>query len=143
MRRAPHSSTTSRLFRALAGPALLLACTAALAREVPGYGFEAAAQEVSQLFWLAETANLCGWATRDDTDSFERFSVRFLSAHLSERNRLALVSLVTQGGYQQAVHHSAAEGAAENCSSRRWQMGWSSYQAAAHAHESEFVEGAQ
>lgn len=143
MRRTLHSSINARLVRALAAAAPLLACTSALANEVQGYGFEAAAQEVTQLFWLAETANVCGWATRDDTDWFEDFSVRFLSAHLSERNRLALRSLITQGGYRPAVRASAAEGAADNCSSSRWQIGWSSYRRAALAHESELEEAVQ
>jgi hypothetical protein len=43
---------------------------------------------------------VCGWATRGDADWFKVFSMRLLSDHLSERNRLALVSMVTQDGYE-------------------------------------------
>ena len=89
-----------RHLRPVTAAAILIACAGAQANEVPGYGFESAAQEITQLFWLAETANVCAWATRDDADWFKLFSVRFLSDHLSERNRLALVSMVTQDGYE-------------------------------------------
>ena len=41
---------------------LLTLIPSARADEVPGYSFEAAAQEVTQLLWLAETASACGWA---------------------------------------------------------------------------------
>jgi hypothetical protein len=115
---------------------MLLACAGAQANEVPAYGFESAAQEITQLFWLAETANLCGWATRGDADWFKLFSMRFLSDHLSERNRLALVSMVTQDGYEKALRQAAQDGAGENCGSRRWELGWASYLSAAVAHDS-------
>jgi hypothetical protein len=121
----------------LAGAAMLIAASATQANEVPGYGFESAAQEITQLFWLAETANVCGWATRGDADWFKVFSMRFLSDHLSERNRLALVSMVTQDGYEKAMRQAAADGAGENCVSRRWEFGWASYLSAAVAHGSE------
>ena len=41
---------------------------------------------------------MCGWATRGDAGWFKVFFLRVLSDHLSERNRLALVSMVTQDG---------------------------------------------
>jgi hypothetical protein len=117
---------------------MLFACAGAQASEVPGYGFDSAAKEITQLFWLAETANVCGWATRDEADRFKLFSMRFLSVHLSERNRLALVSMVTQQGYERGVRQAAQDGAGENCVSRRWELGWASYLSAAVAHDSEF-----
>ena len=123
----------------LAVVAMLAALPAAApASEVQGYGFEAAAQEVTQLFWLAETASACGWATADDTVQFKLFSVRFLAAHLSERHRLALVSMVTENGYEQRVRQAALEGAVHNCDSNRWRLGWTSYKTAADQHASDF-----
>jgi hypothetical protein len=126
-----------RHLRPFTAAAILIACAGAQANEVPGYGFESAAQEVTQLFWLAETANVCAWATRDDADWFKLFSVHFLSDHLSERDRLALVSMVTQDGYEKGVRQAAEEGAGKNCASRRWELGWASYLSAAVAHDNE------
>ena len=126
-----------RCLRAVTAATMLTAYSGTQANEVPGYGFESAAQEITQLFWLAETANVCGWATRDDADWFELFSVRLLSNHLSEHNRLALVSMVTQDSYEKAVRQAAEDGAGENCASRRWELGWASYLSAAVAHDSE------
>jgi hypothetical protein len=108
------------------------------AAETGGYGFAAAAQEISQLFWLAETAATCGWASRDEALKFQRFSVRFVSAHLSEVNVKALVNLVSAEGYERSVRRVAEEGSPENCSIPRWQTGWLAYKAAAQAHEEEF-----
>jgi len=54
---------------------------------------------------------VCAWAARDDADWFELFSVRFLSDRLSERNRLKLVSTVTQDGYEKAVRQAMEDGA--------------------------------
>lgn len=128
-----------RSFAALVGAALLAVLPASVrAVEVQNYGFEAAAQEVTQLYWLAETANVCGWASGDDILEFKLFSVRFLTAHLSERNRLALVSLVTQSGYEERVRKAALEGASHNCGSNRWRLGWTSYKSAADKHASDF-----
>ena len=128
-----------RLSAALAGAAMLaLSSAPARALEVQGYGFEAAAQEVTQLYWLAETANVCGWASGDDILAFKLFSLRFLTAHLSERNRLALVSLVTENGYEERVRKAALEGASHNCGSNRWRLGWASYKSAADKHASDF-----
>ena len=98
---------------------------------VPGYGFEAAAQEITQLFWLAETATVCGWASEEDTLKFKEFSVRFLSAHLSGNYRVALVSLVTEDGYEDKLHRVALEGAQHNCDNSRWHTGWVAYKDAA------------
>lgn len=126
-----------RQLRALTAAAILIACAGAQANEVPGYGFESAAQEITQLFWLAETANVCAWATRDDADWFKLFSLRFLADHLSEPNRLALVSMVTQDSYEKAVRQAAEEGAGRNCASRHWELGWASYLSAAVAHDNE------
>jgi hypothetical protein len=123
--------------RSVVAAGLLIACTGVQANEVPGYGLASAAQEITQLFWLAETANVCGWATRGDADRFKVFAMRFLSDHLSERNRLALLSMVTQDGYEKGVRQAAQDGAGENCVSRRWELGWASYLTAAVAHGSE------
>jgi len=114
----------------------LLACTSAgQAEEVQGYGFQAAAQEITQLFWLAETANVCGWTSADDVVKFKLFAMRFLGAHLSDRNREALASLVLAKGYEERVRRAAEEGAAHNCGSNRWHLGWVSYKTAADENE--------
>jgi len=44
--------------------------------------------------------------------------MRFLSDHLSERNRLALVSNVTRDGCEKAVRRAAEDAAGENFMSR-------------------------
>ena len=38
---------------------------------VPRYDYSVAVQEITQLYWLAETATTCGWATREEADEFE------------------------------------------------------------------------
>jgi hypothetical protein len=106
--------------------------------EVRGYGFESAAQEITQLFWLAETANVCGWTSAEDVVKFKLFAMRFLSSHLSERHRDALVSMVMANGYEERIRAAALEGARENCGSNRWHLGWVSYKTAADQHENEF-----
>ena len=63
--------------------------------------------------------------------------MRFLSHHLSERNRLALLSMVTQDGYEKAVRRAAEDASGENFMSRRWEPGWASYLSAAVAQDSE------
>jgi len=108
------------------------------AEEVQGYGFQAAAQEITQLFWLADTATACGWTTDADALRFKHFSVRFLSAHLSDAHRAALMTLVTENDYEGKVRRVALEGAQHNCDSSRWRLGWVSYKAAADEHEREF-----
>jgi hypothetical protein len=109
----------------------LIASAPVLAGEVDGYGFQSAAQEITQLFWLADTAEVCGWTTAAEAARFKSFSLRFLAAHLTEANRAALVMLVTQTGYSEKVHRAAEEGAQHNCGERRWHLGWSSYKIAA------------
>jgi hypothetical protein len=111
---------------------------AAHAAEIPNYGFPAAAQEITQLFWLAETANACGWASADEASRFKSFSVRFLSAHLSAPNQLALMSLITERGYEDQLKRVALEGAHDNCGNRRWHLGWLSYKKAADENEAIF-----
>ena len=136
---AHHAVTLRRLSTIAAAVALLgLSCAPARAIEVQNYGFEAAAQEVTQLFWLAETASACGWASAQDIEAFKLFSVKFLAAHLSDRNRMALLSLVTEDGYEDRVRRAALEGAVHNCGSNRWRLGWSSYKNAADEHASDF-----
>ena len=43
-------------------------------QNAPRYEYSAAVQEITQLYWLAETANSCGWATRQEADEFEAFA---------------------------------------------------------------------
>ncbi len=108
------------------------------AEELSAYGFAAAAQEITQLFWLAETATACGWTSQEDAVRFKAFSVRFLSAHLSPANKNALMSLISQKGYENQVRVAAREGAHDNCGSRRWHTGWVAYKAAADEHDHDF-----
>ena len=131
--------------RRMIGPALGVSFAIALgssplanANEVEGYSFTSAAQEVTQLFWLAETASACGWAAPDEATKFKLFAIRFLAAHLSEANQRALLSLVTEPKYEDQLRRAAVEGAESNCGSRRWQIGWSSYKAAADENEKMF-----
>ncbi len=129
-----------RVLRAgVAGAALiLLPLASAAAAEVEGYGFEAAAQEITQLYWLAETASACGWASADDASRFKSFSVRVLGAHLSERHRDALMHLVTADGYEDNVRQVAREGADLNCDNNRWRLGWVTYKHAADENEGQY-----
>jgi hypothetical protein len=108
------------------------------AAEVDGYSFSAAAQEVTQLYWLAETAAACGWATYEDSARFKLFSLRFLTAHLSEVHRAALVALVTRAEYADGVRNAAHESATESCASNRWHAGWITYKAAADENEERY-----
>ena len=128
----------ARLARWIGVLSIVLVAPAAKAEETEGYGFAAAAQELSQLLWLAETANACGWASREEVLKFERFSLRFLAAHLSEPNAKALVSLVRANGYESAVRRVAEEASGENCNTPRWHNGWLAYKAAADEHERDF-----
>lgn len=118
--------------------ALALMAPPITATETTGYDFTAAAQELSQLYWLAETANVCGWASKEDTLKFKRFSLRFLSAHLSQTYTQALASMITGNGYEGAVRRVAEEGSEQNCVSARWRDGWVAYKAAADEHDKEF-----
>jgi hypothetical protein len=117
----------------------LLWCTgAARAEQAQGYEFADAAQEITQLYWLADTADACGWASHEDAEQFKDFSVRFLGAHLSDRHKAALMSMVTQSGYEDQVRKAAQEGAPQNCESSRWYTGWTAYKAAADEHSEDF-----
>lgn len=131
-------SMRSKRFAPLLGLGLLAVTSTGRAAEAPGYDFPAAAQEITQLFWLAETANVCGWTSAQDVIKFKLFAMRFLGAHLSERNREALASLVLAKGYEEQVRRVAEEGAAENCGSNRWRLGWVSYKTAADDHATEY-----
>jgi len=123
----------------LVAMASLLCCASATRAEpVEGYGFADAAQEITQLYCLADTADACGWASHEDAEQFKDFSVRFLVAHLSDRHKAALVSMVTQSGYEDQVRRAAQEGALQNCESSRWHTGWVAYKAAADEHSEDF-----
>lgn len=112
--------------------------TVAHANDAQEYGFEAAAQEITQLFWLADTARVCGWASEDDAARFKHFSVRFLSAHMAGVHRVALISLVTEEGYEARVRQAAEQNAERTCGDARWETGWGAYKAAAEARETHF-----
>jgi hypothetical protein len=132
------SCSWSRLGR-IAGLAFVLwSAPIARAEQVQEYGFPEAAQEITQLFWLAETATACGWASAEDTAKFKYFTVRYLSAHLAGSYRVALVSLVTEDGYEDKVRRAAQQSAQDNCTSSRWHSGWTAYKAAADQHDQEF-----
>jgi hypothetical protein len=132
------SCSWSHLGRLASLAVVLSSAPMAQAEQVQGYGFTEAAQEITQLFWLAETATACGWASAEDTAKFKYFTVRYLSAHLSGSYKVALVSLVTEDGYEDKVRRAALQSAQDNCASARWQTGWSAYKAAADQHEQEF-----
>ena len=100
-------------------------------QNAPRYEYSVAVQEITQLYWLAETANSCGWATRQEADEFEAFAVRFLAAHLSGSYRAALFSMISEAGFQPAVQRVALENRPRNCDQARWRDGWTSFKAAA------------
>ena len=137
---ASRSLTASLTSRTCAAATALLMTLIPLARadEVPGYGFESAAQEITQLFWLAETASACGWAQDAEASKFMDFSVPFLTVHLSQTHQQALLSLVTEERYKAGLHRAAREGADQNCASSRWRLGWLSFKAAADEHERDY-----
>lgn len=118
--------------------AAALACSTSRAAPSEDYGFANAAQEITQLYWLAETAGVCGWASETDTSRFKGFSLRFLLAHLTEEQGRALHSLVNAAGYADGVRRAAEDGARDNCEQSRWQQGWMTFKAAADEHESEY-----
>jgi hypothetical protein len=96
------------------------------------------AQEITQLFWLAETASACGWATREEADKFQLFALRFLAAHLEGPHRSALFAMVGAENYVQGVQKAASQQAPEICRQPRWQAGWLTYKAAADENEIEY-----
>jgi hypothetical protein len=100
-------------------------------QNAPRYQYSVAVQEITQLYWLAETAYSCGWATREEADDFEAFAVRFLAAHLSGTYRRALFSMTSQAEFQPAVNRVAQENRTRNCDQPRWREGWSAFKAAA------------
>ncbi len=102
------------------------------------YEFSSAAQEIAQLFWLAETANACGWATRQEADDFEAFAVRFLTAHLSGAYRAAFFSMTNDAGFQPGVQRVAFDNRAQICEQHRWKNGWISYKSAADENATRF-----
>jgi len=132
------SSLWSRASRIVSLAAVLSFAALGRAEEVREYGFVDAAQEITQLFWLAETATACGWASAEDSAKFKYFSLRYLSAHLSDSYKLALVSMVTEDRYEDNVRRVARQSAPDNCGSAHWQTGWMAYKAAADEHEQEF-----
>jgi hypothetical protein len=95
------------------------------------YQYSTAVQEITQLYWLAETAYTCGWATREEADEFEAFAVRFLSAHLSRIYSAALHSMIREAGFRPAVQRVAYENRSYNCGQARWKRGWTSFKSAA------------
>ncbi len=97
-----------------------IAFSSAAQAEKVHYPFPAAAQEIAQLIWLAETANVCGWATRSETEQFELFAVRFLSAHLEGVNKIAFVGMVGNENYLEKVRTVAIHDANETCKMARW-----------------------
>jgi hypothetical protein len=131
-------SMCSKRFGPLLGLGLLAAASTGRTAEVAGYDFPAAAREITQLYWLAETAEVCGWTGADDAVKFKLFAMRFLGAHLSERNRAALSSLVLAEGYEERLRRVAEESATENCGSNRWHLAWAAYKSAADEHDGEY-----
>jgi hypothetical protein len=125
------STRTRSLFCAVAGICAMTATAHTGASEVGYYSFPAAAQEITQLFWLAETASACGWASREETERFELFAVRFLAAHLEGANKLAFVALAEDENHRGRVKYAALEYAGESCKLSRWRAGWDAYKAAA------------
>ena len=102
------------------------------------YGFEAAAQEITQLLWLADTATLCGWASEDDATRFKQFSIRFINSHLTGIHKAAINSMLEADNFLEQVRHAAEQSAESSCGSARWETGWVAYKAAADAHATEF-----
>lgn len=98
------------------------------------YKYSAAAREIAQMYWLAETANACGWATRQEADEFEAFAVRFLTAHLSGVHRAAFLSMTNDAGFHPGVQRIAFDDHTKNCELDRWKNGWTNYKSAADEH---------
>lgn len=130
------ASTVKRL--TAAGMATLALSNAAVASDRVHYSFTAAAQEIAQLFWLAETANACGWATQGETDRFEHFAVRFIAAHLDGTYQIAFLGMVGDGRYVEKVRSVALENTDDTCRASRWQQGWVTYKAAADANDGRY-----
>ncbi|MSQ58274.1 MAG: hypothetical protein EXR36_01095 [Betaproteobacteria bacterium] len=123
---------------ALGFAALTCLPAAAPAQDTPEYRIESAAQEITQLYWLADTAALCGWASEEDSARFKHFSLRFLAAHLNDRGKRALPTMVSDPRYESSVRQAAVDGASENCGNSRWRTGWTTYQAAAEENDTRY-----
>ena len=107
-------------------------------QNLPNYKYSDAVREISQLYWLAETANTCGWATRQEADEFQAFAGRFLTAHLSGVYRAALFSMINEANFQPGVQRVAFDGRDRNCEQSRWKHGWTSYKSAADENAAHF-----
>jgi hypothetical protein len=51
---------------------------------------------------------------------------------------VALVSMISETGYQIQVQRAARESAEQSCGSSRWQTGWAAYKAAADQRAQDF-----
>lgn len=120
------------------GSAILASAGLAHAEEAQTYRFEDAAQEITQLFWLADTAEVCGWSSQEEAARFKQFSVRFITAHITDLSRVALLALITENGYEHQVRSAAEQSAERSCASAHWESGWLAYKAAADEHEADF-----
>src|SRR4029077_8835302 len=102
------------------------------------FGFEAAAQEITQLLWLAGTARVCGWGGGDEAMRFKLFAIRFINSHLTGIYKAAINSMLEADNFQEQVRRAAEESAESSCGSARWETGWVAYRAAADAHATKF-----
>ena len=108
----------------LIGLALFAGSTAtARADDAQAFGFEAAAQEITQLLWLADTARVCGWASEDEAMRFKQFSIRFINSHLTGVYKAAINSMLAADNFQEQVRRAAEESAESSCRSARWETG--------------------
>jgi hypothetical protein len=126
------STKNVRKFAVLTTLAVLPAVV--LAGHVQSDGFAAGVQQLTQLFWLAETANVCQWASAGDIAEFKGRSVRFVSSQLSEGDQRALLSMIEGDGYEHKVRQAALERSAHYCNSSSLRLAWSSYQRDAEEH---------
>ncbi len=124
--------------RALGVAALMFLPESALAGDTPSHRIEAAALEITQLYWLADTAAVCGWASEGESARFKHFSVRFLAAHMTDQSKHALITMVSHPGYESSVRQAALDGASENCGNSRWRTGWTTYKAAADENDARY-----
>jgi len=94
----------------LIGLALFAGTTAtARADDAQAFGFEAAAQEITQLLWLADTARVCGWASEDEAMRFKQFSIRFINSHLTGVYKAAINSMLADQEALARMHHNTLE----------------------------------
>ncbi len=124
---------------AVVSGALVVVCSSlSFAAGSRSYDFPAAAQEITQVIWLAETASACGWATREEADRFELFAVRFVAAHLQGAHRAALIAMVGDDGYLTRVQRAAVDQSVDTCKQARWQNGWVAYKDAADVNDAKY-----